>query len=125
MKIKEILSEGGTGSLAPAVARAMPTTWELPNLPNQDPYLQYRMGLALASARTQEPYNTESAFGENMSIVGYTDADDETVQLALKLIGKDYAAGAHSIATRKSQEATDVNKQSPFQPKGAIKLLKR
>jgi hypothetical protein len=83
------------------------------------------MGLALASARTQEPYETQSAFGENMSIVGYTDADNETVQLALKLIGKDLAAGAHSIATRKSEEASDVNKQSPFQPRGAIKLLKR
>lgn len=125
MKITEILSEGGTGSLSPAVARAMPTTWELPNLPNQDPYLQYRMGLALASARTQEPYETKSAFGENMSIVGYTDADDETVRLALKLIGKDLAAGAHSIATRKSQEATDVNTKSPMQSKGAITVKRK
>lgn len=112
MKINEILNEGGTGSLAPAVARAMPTTWEFPNLPNQDPYLQYRMGLALASARTQEPYEKESAFGENMSIVGYTDADNETVRLAMKLIRKDLSAGAHSIATHNSQEATDVNKTS-------------
>ena len=125
MKIKEILSEGCTGSLTPAVARAIPTTWELPNLPNQDPYLQYRMGLALASARSQEPYETKSAFGENMSIVGYTDADDETVKLALKLIGKDLAAGAHSIATRKSEEAPDVNKQSPIQSKGPITLNKK
>ena len=112
MKINEVLNEGGTGSLAPAVARAMPTTWEFPNLPNQDPYLQYRMGLAMASARADEPYETQSAFGENMSIIGYTDADNETVELAMKLIGKKYTKGARSIATRKSEEAVDVNKTS-------------
>lgn len=113
MKIREILSEGGTGSLTTGVARAMPTTWELPGLPNQDPYLQYRMGLALANARSSEPENTESAFGENMSIVGYTDADTETVKLALKQMGKKFAKGAKSISTKKSEEAPDVNKSSP------------
>ena len=113
MKINEILVEGGTGSLTPAVARAMPTTWELPGLPNQDAYLQYRMGIALASARAQENFETESAFGENMSIVGYADADNETVELALRMMGKKYSKGAKSIATRKSEEALDVNKKSP------------
>ena len=113
MKIKEILSEGGTGSLTKAVARAMPTTWELPGLPNQDPYLQYRMGLAMANSRSDEPFDDQSAFGENMSIVGYTDADNETVKLALKRMGAPYSDGAHSISTRKSEEATDVNKTSP------------
>lgn len=121
MKIREVIVEGGTGSLSPSVARAMPTTWELPGLPNQDPYLQYRMGVAMASARSGEPMETESAFGENMSIIGYTDADDETVKLALKTMGKKYAAGARSIATRKSEEATDVNKTSPMQARGPVK----
>ena len=55
MKIREVIVENGTGSLAPGVARAMPTTWELPALSNQDPYLQYRMGVAMASARSGEP----------------------------------------------------------------------
>ena len=114
MKIKEILSEGGTGSLTTAVARAMPTTWELPALPNQDAYLQYRMGLALAGARSGEGMPTQSAFGENMSIIGYTPEDDETVRLALKKMGKKFAKGAKSIATAKSEEAPDVNKSSPL-----------
>jgi hypothetical protein len=121
MKIKEVIVEGGTGSLSPAVARAMPTTWELPALSNQDPYLQYRMGVAMASARSGEPMETESAFGENMSIVGYTEADDETVRLALKTMGKKYAKGARSIATRKSEEATDVYKTSPMKAQRPIK----
>jgi hypothetical protein len=117
MKINEILTEGGTGSLAPAVARAMPTTWELPGLTNQDPYLQYRMGIAMANARSGEPLETASAFGENMTVIGYTDADNETVKLALKQMGSQYAKGAKSIATRKSEEAVDVNKSSPVPPK--------
>lgn len=125
MKIKEILSEGGTGSLTTGVARAMPTTWELPGLPNQDAYLQYRMGVELANARSGNAMDTESAFGENMSIVGYTDADNETVQLALKNMGAKYAVGAKAISTRKSEEAPDVNKQSPFQSKGPITVKRK
>lgn len=117
MKIKEILSEGGTGSLTTGVARAMPTTWELPNLTNQDPYLQYRMGLAMANARSGKHLDTDSAFGENMSIIGYTDADNETVKLALKQMGQKYASGARSISTQKSEEATDVYKSSPVATK--------
>lgn len=123
MKIKELLSED-TGSLAPAVARTMPATFELPGLKNQDPYMQYRMGLALASARSDaiehENFDTNSAFGENMSIVGYTNSDIETIQLALKLIGKEYSAGARMISTKESQEASDVYTQSPIQPRGPI-----
>lgn len=121
MKIKEVIVEGGTGSLTTGVARAMPTTWELPGLTNQDPYFQYRMGLALASARGGEPLDTASAFGENMSIVGYTDADDETVKLALKLLGKKFSKGAKSISTRKSEEAPDVNSKSPMQARGPVR----
>ena len=113
MKIKEILSEGGTGSLTTAVARAMPTTWNLPGLKGQDPYYQYRMGLALANARSDQPMDATSAFGENMTIVSYTDADDETVKLALKQMGPEYAKGAKSISSRKSKEATDVSTTSP------------
>jgi len=113
MKINEILNEGGTGSLTTAVARAMPTTWNLPGLKGQDPYYQYRMGLAMANARSEHPMDSASAFGENMTIVAYTDADDETVKLALKQMGPKYAQGAKSIASKKSQEALDVMPKSP------------
>ena len=121
MKIREVIVENGTGSLAPAVARTLPSTYVLPHLKNQDPYLQYRMGMALAAARHPENWETQSAFGENMSVVGYTDADDETLKLALKLIGPEYAAGAKLISTKKSEEATDVNKTSPMQAQGPIR----
>ena len=114
MKISELLRESGTGSLAPSVARTLPATYELPGLKNQDPYMQYRMGVALAAARDSNKYETESAFGENMSIIGYTDADIETIELALKLVGKEYAKGAKMISTKKSEESLDVNIKSPI-----------
>lgn len=113
MKINEILKEGGTGSLTQAVARAMPTTWNLPGLKSQDPYYQYRMGLAMANARTEHEMDSASAFGENMTIVAYTDADNDTVKSALKQMGPNYAKGAKSITSKKSQEASDVATKSP------------
>jgi hypothetical protein len=75
----------------------------------------------MANARSNEHMNTQSAFGENMTIVGYTDADDETVQLALKNMGAKYGKGAKSISTRKSEEALDVYKTSPVVNPGPIK----
>jgi hypothetical protein len=113
MKINEILNEGGTGSLTQAVARTMPTTWNLPGLKGQDPYYQYRMGVAMANARSGHSMDTASAFGENMTIVAYTAADDETVKSALKQMGPAYAKGAKSIASKKSEESKDVGVQSP------------
>lgn len=119
MKIREILKEdGNVGSLQPDVVAALPATFELPGLKNQDPYLQYRMGLALSAARNPDKstFSVASPFGENMSIVGYTEADIETVEVALKMIGKEYSAGATLITTRKSEEAADVNRTSPLKP---------
>jgi len=113
MKINEILTEGGTGSLTTAVARAMPTTWVLPDLPSQDPYLQYRMGMAMANARNNQPIDTASAFGENMTVVAYTEADNETVELALNQMGSEFTKSAKTISSKKSEEAIDVSKNSP------------
>lgn len=121
MKSREFIKENGTGSLSPAVAHALPCTYELPGLKNQDPYMQYRLGVAMAGARDPEKFETQSAFGENMSVVSYTPEDEETLKLALKLIGKEYSEGAHRISTDRSEESSDVNTQSPMSPKGPIK----
>lgn len=115
MKIKEILTEGGTGSLQTSVAHAMPNVVALPGLKNQDMYLQYRMGLALASARARAkgeiPFETESAFGENMIVVARTPEEEEQLDLALKLMGGDLAQ-KKVISTRQSEEGPDVDKIS-------------
>lgn len=114
MKISEILIEDNTGSLALSVAKALPGTYELTKLKNQDPYLQYRMGLALAGARSGASWEDQSAFGENMSVIAYTKADEETLMLALKLIGKEYGSDVIRISSEKSEESSDVNTKSPL-----------
>lgn len=136
MRAKEFITErsqmtsleaqlpGGQGSLQPSVARALPAAWVLPELPNQDPYLQYRMGLAMAKARAHDQglidgLSPASAFGENMFISSQVPEDAETLRLALKMLGKN--TKKKQISTSDSQEATDVNKTSPLKPRKAIK----
>jgi len=56
----------------------------------------------------------ESAFGEDMTLVGYTDADMEIIKLAMKILGKEYTGDMKQLSTDKSQEAIDVNSNSPI-----------
>jgi hypothetical protein len=118
MRAYEFITESNTGSLSAGVADALPATWVLPDLKSQDPYLQYRFGLALASARARQageiPFSDESKFGENMIVSAYTPEDEETLKLALALFGKNNAS--QLITTPKSQESSDVYKQSPVIP---------
>lgn len=117
MKIHEIVLEqkhGGIGSLVDGVRRAMPHTVEFPNLKSQDPYKQLRMGMAMASALSPHQMDTESAFGEDMTIVGYTDSDMEIIKLAMKILGKEYTGPMKQLATDKSEEAKDINSTSPI-----------
>jgi hypothetical protein len=115
MRAYEFITESATGSLGPGVANALPSTWVLPDLRNQDPYLQYRFGLALASARAKKagdvPFSSASKFGENMVVTAYSPEDEETLMMALALYGEHNAK--ELISTRPSQEANDVYKQSP------------
>lgn len=125
MKIKEVINEAysGTGSITTGTKHTLRKTYILPSLQNQDFYMQYRMGLAMAAARTanQQEFDSASEFGENMIVANYTDADEETLLLALKLIGKPWSNGAKQISTDKSEEAKDVNNVSPLKPQGPIK----
>lgn len=115
MRAKEFITEGGTGSLAPGVADALPATWVLPDLKSQDPYLQYRFGLALAAARAQAAgevsYADESMFGEKMVVMAYTPEEEKTLNMALAMYGKNNAS--QLISTRSSKESSDVSTKSP------------
>lgn len=125
MKIREILSEqhGGTGSLQTGVAHALPDTRVYPELGNQDPYLQYRFGLAMAAAGAvtagEIDYDPASAFGENLAIISRNEAEEEIVRIAQSLYPR--AGSPKHISTRESEEASDVNKVSPLRPQGPIK----
>ncbi len=124
MKIRELLSESRTGSLQDDVAKALPAAYTFPTLQNTDPYTQYRMGLAIATARRlndPDPYNIvkdredfapTTAWGENLVVVTYEEEDDRTLALAAKLMG----VPKRKISSTHSEESSDVNTQSTIKP---------
>lgn len=119
MRAKEFIREGRTGTLQPDVAAALPATYALPELPNQDPYLQYRFGVAIAGAKgakkRQEdnvtPYAKESAWGENQIVVSFDPNIEEYIDDALKQMG---LHGKRLISTINSEETSDVQNKSPM-----------
>jgi len=121
MRAREFVTEGRTGSIAPDVGRALPGAFKIPALKNQDPYLQYRFGVAIAGAkgakqRAQDnvpPFDgRESVFGENEIVISYDPHVVDYIHDALRAMGMP-ASDAVQIGTMKSEEATDVATRSP------------
>jgi len=132
MRAKEFITEialGHTGSLQQDIALALPGAWKIPALKNQDPYLQYRFGVALAGAKGAKqrrddgvpPFEQDKTFGENMIIVSYDPHTGEYIDDALKEMGMS-ASDAVQIAGLDSEETPDVEKTSPI---SAFKGYKR
>jgi hypothetical protein len=92
----------------------LPATYVLPKLPNQDPYLQYRMGLQLAAAGP-DMYRPapDSPWGENMVVTAYSSGEEEILKYALKQAHQP----AEMITTSKSEEPKGINKTSPVAAK--------
>ena len=123
MRAREFIREdidGRTGSITYDVALALPGAWKIPKLANQDPYLQYRFGVAIAGAkgaaqRKQDgvpPFEQDKTFGENMIIVSYDPHTGEYIDDALREMGMS-ASDAVQIAGLDSEEMPDVDKRSP------------
>lgn len=118
MRAKEFINEGRIGSIQDDVAKALPATYSLPELKNQDPYLQYRFGVAIAGAKGAKkrsednitPYSKESAWGENEIVVSYGMDVGEYIDDALKAMGM---SGKKRLSTTKSEETGDVATKSP------------
>jgi hypothetical protein len=121
MRAKEFITEH-RAALSVDVARALPGTYIIPGLPNNDFYKQYRFGVALAGARGQiervqdsiPPYNfeKETPWGENMIVSSYMDSNiEKDIDYAMKETGVE--GGKILISTKKSEEAPDVVKNSP------------
>lgn len=119
MRAKEFVNESKTGHLLPDQADAMPATYVIPELPNQDPYLQYRFGVAIAGAKGKAQREKDgvasmeraSAFGENEIVVSYGHDAGEYIDDALKTMGM---SGKKRVSTPTSIETTDVGKTSPL-----------
>lgn len=118
MRAKEFITEM-TEKMLPSQAEALPATYVIPELPNQDPYLQYRFGVAIAGAKGAEmrkkdgvsSMSRESPFGENEIVVSYGHDVGPYIDDALKQMGM---SGKKMVSTATSVETTDVNKQSPM-----------
>lgn len=118
MRASEFITEGRTGSIQDDVAKAMPATYAIPELPNQDPYLQYRFGVAIAGAKGAKKrsednvpaFNEKSAWGENEIVVSYGEDMNDIINDALKMMGM---SGKKRLSTVNSEETDSVGKTSP------------
>ena len=114
MKIKDIITE--SSSMQDDVAAALPMTYVIPKLQNQDPYKQYRFGVAIARAKGQQHgdqmYDSTTPWGENLVVVGFGNTVDDYIDDALAEIGLT-SADKKMITTPKSKESNSVNKASP------------
>lgn len=124
MRAREFIREdidGRTGSITYDVGRALPGVFKIPALKNQDPYLQYRFGVAIAGAKGAKqraedgvpPFSgKESEFGENEIVVSYDPQVVDYIHDALRAMGM-APSDAVQVGTMKSEEMPEVVKVSP------------
>jgi hypothetical protein len=120
MRAREFVTEGKTGSITRDVGLALPGAFRIPALKNQDPYLQYRFGVAIAGAKGAAQrakddvpqFSPESVFGENEIVVSYDPHVVDYIHDALRAMGLP-PSDAQRIGTQASEEAPDVDKVSP------------
>lgn len=120
MRAKEFISEsfkakhhGNPKAVSDQKSDALPGVFVQHQLRNTDPYMQYRLGMAVAAARAVKNgdvgFNQESAWAENLTQVMYANEDEETIKLASKLMG----VSPSRITDNKSHEPSDTARQSP------------
>lgn len=122
MRAREFITEA-TGSILPEVQHTLPAAWVIDQLKNNDFYMQYRFGVALAGAKGKAqrekdnvpPYARETTWGENEIVVSYAgvDALEGYLHDALHELGLPSSA-AKLVTTKKSEEPTDTLKKSPL-----------
>lgn len=126
MRAFEFLTENDM-SLIDQVQHTLPNSYVIPGLKNNDFYMQYRFGVALAGAKGKEqrekdqvvPYKKESLWNENEFVSSFDPNVGMHIDDALNQIGM---TGKKAVSTPKSHEVTDVKKSSPIK---AFKGYKR
>jgi hypothetical protein len=119
MRAKEFIIEysakahGQASKVSASKDAALPGVFVQKQLRNTDPYMQYRYGLAVAASRAVKNHDInfeqESAWAENLVQVMYTPEDEETIQLASKLMG----VKPTRITDNASRETNAVGTSSP------------
>lgn len=107
MRLHEIISEAKT-KIRKDTRYSLPNMRVHPDLDNSSPYKAYRYGVALAGAPNQD-MNQDGPIGQKMITIGYTEADDEIVQAADKLMN----SKSQQVTSDGSKEVPLVNNSSP------------
>lgn len=96
-------------------------TYTLPGLSSADPYKSYRMGVAIARARSEyrkddvnphmPEWTAETSFGEHAVVAGFNSGIGELIDTALKMTNT--PGGKKLVSTANSDEPNFVATQSP------------
>ena len=99
-------------------------TYTLPGLSASDPYKSYRMGVAIARARSEyrkddvnphmPEWSAETAFGEHAVVSGMNLGIEQVIDAALKMTNT--SGGKKLVSTATSNEPNFVTTQSPVKP---------
>jgi hypothetical protein len=119
MRAREFLREEAT--LPPEQADPMNHVFVLPGVQSSDPYQIYRLGVALARARSDAgtdgitdnlpTWSAKAAFGEDAVIAGFNDSVGAVIDQALKMSG--LPVTKIQISSPNSLEPSLVNHTSP------------
>ena len=122
MRAREFLNE--EAKLPPEQAKPLRYTYTLPGVSAADPYQTYRMGVAVARARSDAKPNdvnpfmpewqAETVFGDYAVIAGFNNTVDPIIDKALAMTHT--PGGKRLISTPLSDEPNFVDKQSPIKP---------
>jgi hypothetical protein len=118
MRAREFIRE--QRELPPESAEPMRYAYNLPGLKSSDPYQTYRMGVAVARARSDakpddvNPYkpewSAEAAFGKNAVVVGMNGGIGKIIDKALQMTNT--PGGKKVVSSPESQEPNFVNNKS-------------
>lgn len=120
MRAREFIRE--QRDLPPETKDPMRYTYTLPGLSAADPYKSYRMGVAIARARSEyrkddvnphmPEWSAETAFGEHAVVAGFNDGIAKVIDAALAMT--DTPGGKQLVSTPESDEPNFVDTQSPI-----------
>lgn len=122
MRAREFITE--QAQLPSEEAGPLRYTYELPGLSTADPYRTYRMGVAIARARSDAvddginpfilKWSPETALGKYAVIAGINDTIDPIIDRSLKMTNT--PGGKKMVSTPESTEPDFVDTDSPIQP---------
>ena len=122
MRAREFITE--QAHLPAEEADPLRYTYELPGVTTADPYRTYRVGVAIARARSDaqpddlNPYrpawHSETALGRYAVVSGVNDTIDPIIDQALRMTGT--PGGKRMVSSPESKEPDFVQDASPIRP---------